>query len=166
MLLGSFTSWQGLLEVTSTWKLWICTSYPKAWFSQYTFIKYGICKPIQNAHVSGLYINSEYLLHHVKWNFLHLRARFLSNHWFGQMYWKITVIHILVAVKKVGGGGIRNLNRNSCKTVKVRSRQQFSSMAGAACALSWCSPVLPRQLQEPSAAQWWRICPLRRYCLF
>lgn len=28
------------------------------------------------------------------------------------------------------------------------------------------SPVLPRQLQEPHAGQWWRIHPLRRYCVF
>lgn len=36
-----------------------------------------------------------------------------------------------------GWGGIRNLNRNSCETVKVGS----GSVAGAACALSRCSPV-------------------------
>lgn len=40
-----------------------------------------------------------------------------------------------------GWGGIRNLNRNSCKKVKVGSGQRFGSVAGAACALSWCSPV-------------------------
>lgn len=147
MLLGSFTPWQGLLEVMSTWKLWICTSYWKAWFSKYTFIEHRICKPVQNAHISGLCINSEYLLHHVKWNFL-------ESMLFKQpLIWKNVLesgsYSYFSSSQKGCWGGIRNLNRNSCKIVKVSSRQQFSSVAGAACALSQCSSVLPGSCRNP-----------------
>lgn len=51
------------------------------------------------------------------------------------------------------GGGIRNLNRNCCKPVKVGCRQRFSSVAGAVCALSWCSPGPAEHHSQPCASQ-------------